>query len=158
MGTTHSPKLDERLDSSACLMEQEGEVSDSSSLDAQIEYSCDSARKVYCFSEQGTTEEEDHAIPESVLSAVHSRLEEVKEAVDRDAANSEMTNMSNPAIGLISDNHAVEENRDASPEGQRVSSPEVCCFHICSHSSNFDCSNMVNCEYDFIKWNDSRAN
>ncbi|KAL1553651.1 protein WVD2-like 7 [Salvia divinorum] len=126
---THSPKLDERLDSSACgseheLREQAGEVSDLSSLDAQIEYSCDNATDSDCFSERGMVEEEHCDKPESVLS-MDSRLEtEVKEAIDREAANSDTGNVSNPSIGLLSDNHGAEKNRDASPKGQGVSSSE----------------------------------
>ncbi|XP_042036703.1 protein WVD2-like 7 isoform X2 [Salvia splendens] len=126
---THSPKPDEGMDRSVCGSEhgmkvQEGEVSDSSSLDAQIEYSCDDARDFDCCSERGTVEEEHCDNLGSVLS-MDSRLEtEVDEALDRDAANSEMANVSNPSTALISDNHGVDENEDASLEGQRVSASE----------------------------------
>ncbi|XP_057765899.1 protein WVD2-like 7 isoform X2 [Salvia miltiorrhiza] len=122
---THSPKLDERLDDSASgseheLREQEAEVSGSSSLDAQIEYSCDNARDVDYFSERGMVEEEHHSKPR-----MDSRLEtEVKEALDLDAANSDTADVSNPVIGLLSDNQAAEENRDASPKEQVSSSEE----------------------------------
>ncbi|XP_041996622.1 protein WVD2-like 7 [Salvia splendens] len=114
---THSPKLDERLDSSACGSEHElreqGETFDSSSLDAQIEYSCDNARDSDCFSEHGMGEEEHCDKPESVVS-MDSRLEtQAKEAIDRDAANSDTINVSTPTTALLSDNHGTEENRDA---------------------------------------------
>ncbi|XP_042003299.1 protein WVD2-like 7 isoform X2 [Salvia splendens] len=142
---THSPKRDERPDSCEHdLREQgEGEVSVSSSLDGQIEYSCDNARDSDClelsrsveyscdnardsdcFSERGIGEEEHCDKPESVLSMDSILETEAKEAIDHDAANSDTINVSKPAIALLSDNHGTEENRYASPEGQRVSSSE----------------------------------
>ncbi|XP_047968571.1 protein WVD2-like 7 [Salvia hispanica] len=126
---THSPKHDEGMDSFACgsehgMREQEGEVSDSSSLVAQIEYKHDDARDFDCFSERGTVEEEHRDNPGSVLSMDSRSETEVDEALDRGAANSDMDNVSNPSISLLSDNHGIEENRDASLEGQRVSSSE----------------------------------
>lgn len=103
---------------------QEGEVYDSSNLDAQIEHSCDSTINVDCSSEHGMVEEEHNAKPESVLS-IHSRPDiEVKEALDRDAAKLDTTYVLSPTIGLLSDNHAIEETRDASPKSRRGSSSE----------------------------------
>lgn len=125
---THSPQVDEWLDSPAHGNEHEliehGEVYGSSNLDAQIEHSCDSTGNVDCSSEQGMVEEEHNAESESVLSILSRSDTEVKEALDRDAAILDTTYGLSPATGLLSDNHAFEETRDASPKSNQVSSSE----------------------------------
>lgn len=118
---------------------EHGEVYGSSNLAAQIEHSCDTIGNVDCSSEHGMVEEEHNAKSESVLS-IHSRSDtEVKEALDCDASILDTTYGLSPATDLLSDNHAIEETRDASPKSNRVSSSEVCCFYICAYSSNLQC-------------------
>lgn len=140
-----SPKLDERVDTSLCeskhvVKEQEEEVSGSSILDVQIEYSCDCTRNFDSYSESVMVEEEEHHANSGSLLPTKPRLETgVKQVLDCDDSKSDRLYVSNTIIDIPSHKHGAEDYRDATPKGREVSSFELCCFHICDHSINLKC-------------------
>ncbi|KAG6399629.1 hypothetical protein SASPL_141110 [Salvia splendens] len=103
----HSPQLDESLDAYGCgyaheLREQKEVDSSPSSLVVQIGYSCAGARDFDCFSEHGMVNEMLCDKLEMKLStySISETKSETNEAIDGDAAYSEIGFRSNPAIGL----------------------------------------------------------
>ncbi|KAG6388923.1 hypothetical protein SASPL_150359 [Salvia splendens] len=105
------------------MREQEEEMFDLPSLDAHIEYSFDNAKDFNYSSENEMVEEHSDNLGSSFL--MNSRLEiEVDEVGDHGASNLDVAGVTNQSIALLCDKHGVEEDRDVSPKGPRVSSLE----------------------------------
>ncbi|KAG6403811.1 hypothetical protein SASPL_136044 [Salvia splendens] len=93
------------------MREQEGAMSDSLILDAQVEYSCDDPKDFDCVSNRGMVEGEHCDISERGLVSTGSILAtEATKFIDREAAYSHTGNVSNQAI-VVTSNISGEEGK-----------------------------------------------
>ncbi|KAG6401085.1 hypothetical protein SASPL_137930 [Salvia splendens] len=137
---THSPNLDECLDSYVCgytheLRDQDEDDSSSSSFVAPIGYSCEVTRDFEYYSKRRTVEEEHCENLGSMLLMDSKSETEVEDVCGDDASNSDATGVSISSIALLGEKHGVEEDRAVSPADHQVSaSKEI--YLSCSYDVN----------------------
>ncbi|KAG6397156.1 hypothetical protein SASPL_143321 [Salvia splendens] len=135
---THSPNLDECLDSYVCgyaheLRDQDEDDSYSSSFVALIGYSCEVTRDFDYYSQRRTMEEE-HCDNLGNMLLMDSKSEtEVEDVCGDDASNSDATGVSISSIALLGKKHGVEEKR-AVADHQVSASKEI--YWSCSSDVN----------------------
>ncbi|KAG8382779.1 hypothetical protein BUALT_Bualt05G0112800 [Buddleja alternifolia] len=101
------------------ILECETKVSGTSLFEPQIELACDNTNREDCVRGHVNVEEVDHAQLGSLIS-INSKSEiDMKSNLDGETANLDASNVSTMAVGLVRDNHANEENTDASSKDKR---------------------------------------